>query len=200
MKKIQDHYFKQAKKDGYAARSAYKLEEIDNKHRLLRPGGRVLDLGCFPGSWLQYISKKIGDAGLVVGVDRTQLKMPLKPNMRFIHADINELDLSRLSQDADPFDLVCSDMAPNTTGVKAVDSARSYQLCQMALLVGDRYLKASGSILVKVLQGESFDLLLKQMRQDYQTVKTIKPKSSRSESKEVFVLGSGRKATKRGDP
>lgn len=189
MKEIQDYYFKKAKKDGYVARSAYKLEEIDTKHKLLKPGDKVIDLGCFPGSWMQYISKKVGTKGLVMGVDRTALKIPLKENMRFVHGDINELDLTVTSQYADSFDVVCSDMAPNTTGNKNVDAARSFQLCQMALLVAQNNLKRSGLTVVKILQGSTFDQLLRQMRDEYQKVKIVKPKSSRNESKEVFVLG-----------
>ncbi len=189
MKQIQDHYFKKAKKEGYVARSAFKLEEIDIKHKLIKPGDRIIDLGCFPGSWMQYISKKVGKNGIVVGVDRTELKIPLKENMRFVHGDINELDLSITTGFATGYDLVCSDMAPNTTGNKSVDAARSLQLCQMALLVAQNNLKKRGATLVKILQGGTFDHLLKQMRDEYDKVKIIKPKSSRNESKEIFVLG-----------
>lgn len=190
MKKVQDHYFKKAKKEGYIARSAYKLQEMDQKQNLLRKGLKVIDLGCFPGSWMQYISTRIGEKGLVVGIDRTELQMPLKANMRFIHSDINELDISSISGIASRYDLVFSDMAPNTTGAKNVDSARSYQLCQMAMIVAQDYLKTSGSILVKILQGSTFNTLLSDMKSEYKVVKTLKPKSSRDESKEVFVLGS----------
>lgn len=189
MKEVQDHYFKKAKKEGYAARSAFKLEEIDKKHKLLKSGSRVIDLGCYPGSWMQYVSRKIGDGGLVLGIDRTELQIPLKKNMQFIHSDINELDFNCLGQAADRFDLVLSDMAPNTTGIKNVDTARSLQLCQMALMVAEERLHQKGAVLVKILRGGTFDELLAQMRSEYRIVKTIKPKSSRKESKEIFVLG-----------
>jgi 23S rRNA (uridine2552-2'-O)-methyltransferase len=189
MKQVRDHYFKKAKKEGYAARSAFKLEEIDARYRLLKSGSKVIDLGCFPGSWMQYTSGKIGDKGLVLGIDRTALKIPLKNNMRFIHSDINELELARFKNIATHFDLVLSDMAPNTTGVKSVDAARSLQLCQMALLVATDWLHPKGAVLVKILRGQTFDELLAQMKTEYRTVKSVKPKSSRSESKEIFVLG-----------
>ena len=189
MKEVQDHYFKKAKKEGYIARSAFKLQEIDAKHKLLQKGSKVLDLGCFPGSWMQYIAQRIGENGVVVGIDRTALEMTLKGNMRFIRGDINELDLSLPKEFANRYDLVCSDMAPNTMGIKNVDATRSLQLCQMALYVAQQYLKSGGATLVKVLQGGTFDTLLTQMRQEYRSVKIIKPKSSRKESKEIFVLG-----------
>ncbi len=195
MKQVQDHYYKKAKKEGYAARSAFKLEEIDAKHNLIKTGSNIIDLGCFPGSWMQYISTKIGPKGSVLGIDRTALKIPLRDNMRFIQSDINEFDLARLDIITDRFDLVLSDMAPNTTGVKSVDAARSLQLCEMALLIANQRLHRQGAVLVKILQGGTFDALLSQMRNEYKIVKIIKPKSSRSESNEIFVLGINLKYT-----
>ncbi len=193
MKKVKDYYYKKAKQEGFAARSAFKIKEIDQKFKLLKPGSNVLDLGCFPGSWMQFISQKIGDNGLVVGIDRTDLKIPLKKNMRFIHSDINDLDLSVSGSYVDQYDIICSDMAPNTMGIKSVDAERSLQLCQMALHIAQHWLKKNGSTLVKILQGGSFDRLLKQMRDEYNKVNIIKPKSSRNESKEIFVLGQHKK-------
>lgn len=193
MKQVQDHYFHKAKKEGFVARSAFKLKEIDNKHKLIKRGDRIIDLGCFPGSWMQYISQRIGNRGLVVGLDRTELKIPLNDNMRFIHGDINEFDLALLDEYKQYFDIICSDMAPNTTGMKDVDAARSFQLCQMALLIAQNKLKKGGATLVKILQGGTFSELLTQMRSEYGTVKIVKPKSSRNESKEIFVLGINKK-------
>lgn len=193
MKQVQDHYFHKAKKEGFAARSAFKLKEIDNKHKLIKRGDHIIDLGCFPGSWMQYISQRIGNNGLVVGIDRTELKIPLKDNMRFIHGDINDIDLALLDEYKRTFDIICSDMAPNTTGMKDVDAARSFQLCQMALLIAQNKLKKGGATLVKILQGSTFNELLTQMRSEYGTVKIVKPKSSRNESKEIFVLGINKK-------
>lgn len=192
MKEVQDHYFKKAKKDGYVARSAFKLEEIDKKVNLLKSGQKVMDLGCYPGSWMQYISKKVGADGLVVGIDRTEYKNQLKNNMVVLHEDINELDIDTLGQYADSFDVVCSDMAPNTCGIKSVDAERSLQLCQMALYVAEKFLKKGGATVVKVFQGSPLERLVKQMRQEYKVVKRIKPKSSRNESKEIFVVGEGK--------
>jgi len=193
MKKVQDHYFHKAKKDGYVARSAFKLEEINQKHKFLHPGNRVMDLGCFPGSWMQYLSRYVGPKGLVLGVDRTELEMPLKPNMHFVHSDIYELDLNLIGEYASKYHVLCSDMAPNSTGIKDVDAARSLQLCQLALEIAQSWVKPGGHVIVKTFQGGAFDPLLKQMRTEYKSVKIAKPKSSRNESKEIFLLGMGKK-------
>jgi len=189
MKKVKDFYFKKAKAKGFVARSAFKLEEIDQKNQILKPGMSVMDLGCFPGSWLQYISKKIGKEGIVIGVDIQELKMPLSANMKFIHSDINELDLAALKQIKPYFDLVCSDMAPKTTGIKGTDADRSYHLCQMVLSTSQKLLKYGGNTLIKVFQGAALEKLVQQMKTEYQIVKRIKPKSSRNESVEIFILG-----------
>ncbi|MDT8447464.1 MAG: RlmE family RNA methyltransferase [bacterium] len=192
MKEVQDHYFKKAKAEGFAARSAYKLEEIDQKQSLFRPGFKVLDLGCFPGSWMQYTAQKIGPKGMVLGVDIQDLQLALKPNMAFIHADILELDLERLKEFGAPFDLVLSDMAPKTTGHKHTDGARVLGLCEMALFASKRWLRTGGNCLIKAFHGPAFEPLLNQMKREYNKVKTFKPKSSRKESKEVFLLGLGK--------
>ena len=189
MRNVQDHYFKKAKKEGYSARSIYKLKEIDQKHRLIKSGDRVLDLGCFPGSWLQYISGKIGSKGVVVGVDQTKLTMLLEDNMRFIHSDIFDLDTTVLSTHAQKFDLICSDMAPKTTGIRNVDADRSVQLCLQTLYIAQSVLRKGGSVLMKVLQGAAQDRLSKQMKAQYKMLKRTKPQSSRSESKELFFIG-----------
>ncbi|MBU2648305.1 RlmE family RNA methyltransferase [bacterium] len=195
MKAVKDHYFKKAKAEGFAARSAYKLQEIDQKHRLLKNGNRVLDLGCYPGSWMQYISQKIGPNGRVIGIDRTELRIALKDNMGFIHSDIDDLDLESPDLRDSSFDLVCSDMAPNSTGIKNVDSERSFHLCQSALYIASHKLRKSGFVLLKSFHGSTFDRLVRQMKSEYQEVRIIKPKSSRDESKEIFILGNRKQHT-----
>jgi 23S rRNA (uridine2552-2'-O)-methyltransferase len=189
MKKVKDFYFKEAKAKGFVARSAFKLEEIDQKNKIIKPGMSVMDLGCFPGSWLQYISKKIGNSGLVLGVDLQDLKLPLTANMRFIHSDINELNLESIREIRPFFDLICSDMAPKTSGIKGADADRSYHLCQLVLGISQQLLKYGGNTLMKVFQGAALEKLVQQMKNEYQVVKRIKPKSSRNESVEIFVLG-----------
>lgn len=192
MKEVRDHYYKKAKSEGFAARSAYKLQEIDQKQNLLRPGFNVLDLGCFPGSWMQYAAGRIGARGRILGVDIQDLQLALKPNMSFIHADILELDLETLKPYGVPFDLVLSDMAPKTTGHKHTDGARVLGLNQMALFAASRWLRTGGNCLIKAFHGPAFEPLLDQMKKEYNKVKTFKPKSSRKESKEVFILGLGK--------
>jgi 23S rRNA (uridine2552-2'-O)-methyltransferase len=193
MKKVQDHYFRRARKEGFVARSAFKLQEIDQKHRLLKPGQHILDLGCCPGSWMQYISGKIGEKGRVLGVDIKKLDLPLKPNMAFIQADIFECEDDLVASGDPVFDLICSDMAPNTTGIRNVDAERSIRLCEAALDIADRRLRIGGGIVVKVFQSGSQEKLLTRMKNGFHGVKIIKPQSSRDESREVFVLGTSRK-------
>ncbi|MDH5559523.1 MAG: RlmE family RNA methyltransferase [Deltaproteobacteria bacterium] len=192
MKKVQDHYFHQAKKKGFAARSVFKLEEIDQRHRLIKKGFKVLDLGASPGSWMQYASLKAGETGLVFGVDLKELEIGLAPNMRFNQADLNDTVAAFLDAPV-VFDLVLSDMAPKTTGIKDVDARRSYDLCNLALEVARTRLRTGGSLLTKVLQGGEFKELLTAFNKAYHSTLVIKPKSSRSESREVFVLGARKK-------
>ena len=199
MRKIQDHYFKKAKAEGYQVRSAFKLEELDQKNNLIHRGMKVIDLGCFPGSWMQYVSKKIGDKGLVLGVDIQELNLSLFPNMAFIHQDIFELNLQSLGDYSKRWDLVISDMAPSTTGNRVADSERSFALCSLAMDVAQLYLRQGGGCLVKSLQGVAHERLLKRMREEYNKVKSLRPDSTRKESKEVFVLGIGKKGESKDD-
>ena len=196
MKEVQDHYFRKAKKDHYVARSAYKLEEINQKHHLFKKGDKVLDLGCAPGSWLQYLSKVLGQNGLAVGIDRYEIKIALPDNVRFIQADINDLEGRSPGEFSEQYDAVISDMAPKTTGVRLVDTERSFQLCQMAMWFAETWLKPEGSLLVKSFQGSPHQRLLTQFREQYQIVKTVKPKSSRQESVELFLLGQKKRSTR----
>jgi 23S rRNA (uridine2552-2'-O)-methyltransferase len=133
----QDHYFRRAKKEGFIARSVYKLEEVDRRVRLFKPGQRVLDLGCHPGSWLQYCARAVGKRGLVVGVDTRTISIELPPHVHFIQADVFELLPTDLYQISEEFDVVLSDLAPATTGIRSVDSSRSFTLFQRALTLAD---------------------------------------------------------------
>ncbi len=187
MKQIQDHYFHKAKKEGYVARSVYKLQEIDQKYHLLAKRNRVLDLGCAPGSWLQYAAKQVGCGGEVVGIDLSSIALKLPENVTVVQADIFEYPFRE--QFAQPFDVILSDMAPKTTGVKSVDAQRSCNLCEQALQIANEYLKPTGSLLVKAFQGGPFEQLRQQFREQFSHVKIYKPKSSRQESVEVFLLG-----------
>ncbi len=193
MKRVQDHYFRKAKREGFAARAAYKLEEIDRKRRLLRPGMRVLDLGCAPGSWLQYAAGRVGPRGAVVGIDLQPVTIPLPEQARAVAGDIFTTAPETLAPDGQLFDAILSDMAPNTTGIPSADAARSAELARRALDLAEALLRPGGALLVKVFQGAEFPPLRAAFRERFDKVTVEKPKSSRSESVEVYLLGTGKR-------
>ena len=193
MKKIKDHYFHKAKRDGYVARSAYKLEEIDKKNRLLRLGNLVLDLGCSPGSWLQYASSKVGEKGQVLGVDLQEVKLSLPKNVKVLQADIFEMTVKDLEINGGMVDVILSDMAPKTTGIRDTDAQRSFALNQQVLELSGGLLRPHGILLVKAFQGAPLEKLRSEFSDSFAQVKLCKPKSSRSESVEIFLLGLSKK-------
>ena len=193
MKKIKDHYFHKAKKDGYVARSVYKIEEIDKRNRILSPGKKVLDLGCSPGSWLQYASRKVGNTGQVLGVDLQPVKISLPSNVIVIQADIFELTIEDLEIKGGQADVILSDMAPKTSGIRTTDGHRSYELNKNVLNLSNNVLRSEGSLLLKAFQGILLDELCSEFRKMFAKVKLCKPKSSRQESLEIFILGTGKK-------
>ena len=193
MKKIKDHYFHKAKRNGYVARSAYKLEEIDKKHRIIRKGNLVLDLGCCPGSWLQYASRKVGEEGEVLGVDLKPVNHSLPAHVKVLQADIFELTAKDLGMSGGMIDVILSDMAPKTTGIRATDAQRSYALNQKVLQLAEELLRPQGMLLVKAFQGAPLDGLRRTFRDTFSKVKLCKPKSSRAESVEIFLLGMDKK-------
>ena len=184
----QDHYSRQAKKDRYPARSVYKLEEIQQKHNLIRKGDKILDLGCSPGSWLLYAAKLTGDKGRVIGIDLKPVKIQVAPNLEVITGDVFEIKAESLGND---FNVVLSDMAPATTGHKAVDAARSAGLCEAALAIAQSVLLPGGSFVCKIFQGPDFNQFLESVRTGFKSQKIFKPRSSRKASKEIFIIGLG---------
>ena len=186
----QDHYTRQAKKARYPARSVFKLEEIQQKHRLIKKGDRVLDLGCSPGSWLQYAAKLTGDRGRVIGIDLKPGKIQAGSNIEVIEGDVFELDTGPLGSD---FNVVLSDMAPATTGHKAVDAARSAGLSEAALEIARRVLRPGGTFVCKIFQGPDFNQFVNSVKASFDKQKIFKPRSSRKASKEIFVIGLGLK-------
>jgi 23S rRNA (uridine2552-2'-O)-methyltransferase len=188
-----DHYFKKAKKENFAARSVFKLQEIDERLKLLKPGQRVLDLGAAPGSWSQYSSKKIGSSGRLLGVDLTPVEVKLV-NATFVVADLRDLQLEDMFRENGfdpPFDVVLSDMAPKTTGIKFADQARSLELCELALDVAKRFLKTRGAFVVKLFHSDEFNSYREQMKTSFDKVDVMKPKATRQISKEIFLVGLG---------
>lgn len=186
-----DHYFKKAKKENFAARSVFKLEEIDQRFRLLREGQTVLDLGASPGSWSQYAAKKVGAGGRVLGVDLSPVNVKLS-NATFIQADLRDLQLEQVFEDQGfhpPFDLVLSDMAPKTTGIRLTDQARSMELCELALDVARRFLKPGGHFVCKLFHSDDFAKLRDDIKKTFEKFEAVKPESTRKISKEIFLVG-----------
>jgi 23S rRNA (uridine2552-2'-O)-methyltransferase len=182
-----DHYFKKAKAENFVARSIFKLEELDEKYSLFKKGQSVLDLGASPGSWSQYASKKIGGKGRIVGIDLKEIEISL-PNAEFIIGDIADTELSQ------SFDIVISDMAPKTTGVKVTDQARSIALCELARDKADSKLKPSGHFVCKLFQSDDFHSFKKSLMVRFEKVHIVKPKGTRKTSSEIFFVGLNKKS------
>ncbi|MEK6596118.1 MAG: RlmE family RNA methyltransferase [Pseudomonadota bacterium] len=191
---VNDFFVKQARKDGYRSRAAYKLLEIAEHDRLLKPGMIVVDLGATPGSWSQVVSSKVGAKGKVIALDILEM-LPL-PGVEFIQDDFREesavLELKKRLGARQP-DLVISDMAPNISGIVVSDQAKSMHLAELALAFSMEHLHYDGSFLVKVFQGLDFDQFLREMRTGFKKVMIRKPKASRDRSSELYLLGIGKK-------
>ena len=189
-----DPYVQKARKSGYRARAAYKLEEIDKKYRLLRQGQKVIDLGAAPGSWSQYAVKKIGPTGLLVMVDL--LPFDEIEGAHLIQGDFTEsatlLTIESMASGG-PFDLVLSDMAPNITGIALQDQARYERLLESVLAFCETALRPGGNLLTKFFEGESAQHIRERMKKQFSQLKTIKPDASRSQSKELYLLALNRK-------
>ena len=187
---VNDAFVKQAQKDGFRSRAAYKLIEINEKYRLIKPGMNVVDLGSTPGSWSQVASKLLQGKGHIIAMDL--LPMDPIPRVDFIQGDFREeASLKELESylNNSPIDLVISDMAPNITGIKTVDQPGVMYLTELALDFSLEWLKPGGHFLVKTFIGADFDELVKKMRPEFEKVITVKPKASRDRSSEVYLLG-----------
>lgn len=194
-----DHYFKKAKKDNYVARSIYKLEEIDQKYKLFKKNDLVLDLGAAPGSWSQYAVQKVGTRGFVIGVDLQPIKVKFE-NALFLESDLRDVNFNEVLQkvniqtDSDKvFDVILSDMAPKTTGIRTTDQARSAQLCELAMDISEKYLKKQGHLVMKLFHSDDFKDLKKRILTHFEHFQAVKPDSTRKESKEIFLVGLGNK-------
>jgi 23S rRNA (uridine2552-2'-O)-methyltransferase len=189
----EDHYTRKARQEHYPARSVYKLKEIQSKFRIIQRGDRILDLGCAPGSWLLYAASVTGEKGRVLGIDLTPVSPPLPAHVSTIAGDIFCLDEQLAARAGGGFDVVLSDMAPATTGSKHVDAARSFALCQKALELALGLLLPGGRFVCKIFQGEDFKAFADQVKAHFDRQQIFKPQSSRKASKEIFVIGLGRK-------
>lgn len=199
---INDPYVKLAQKEGYRARAAYKLKEIDETLGLIRPGMRVVDLGSSPGAWSQYLRRRLAPAGAAVGaLDGTIVALdilPMEPieGVHFLQGDFRDDEvLARLNEavGGQPLDLVVSDMAPNLSGVESSDAARIAHLVELALDFALRHLKPGGALVVKLFHGSGYSQLVKLFKDSFKVVKPVKPKASRDRSAETFLVGIGPK-------
>ncbi|MCQ3828468.1 23S rRNA (uridine(2552)-2'-O)-methyltransferase RlmE [Microbulbifer elongatus] len=187
-----DHYVKQSQKDGYRSRASYKLQELQEKDRLIKPGMTVVDLGAAPGGWSQVAVELVGHKGRVLASDI--LPMDALAGVDFVQGDFTEQEvfdelLEKLGEER--ADLVISDMAPNMSGVRAVDQPASMYLVELAVDMARQTLKSGGAFVAKVFQGEGFDELIRDLRSQYQSVVTRKPGASRPRSREVYVVARG---------
>lgn len=190
---LSDPYVQQAQREGYRSRAAYKLIELDQRDRFLRPGQSVVDLGAAPGGWSQVAAKRVGRNGRVVAMDL--LEMEPIGGVEFLRGDFREdRDLARLQSmlGEAAVDLVLSDMAPNVSGMGAVDQPRIIYLVELSMEFAERFAKPGGTLVVKAFQGAGFDATLKALRQQYQTVNIRKPEASRSTSREVYLVAKDR--------
>ena len=186
---IDDHYVQKAQKDGYRARAAYKLLEINEKTNLIKKGMTVVDLGSAPGSWSQVAGQLVGDDGILIASDI--LPMDALPNVTFIQGDFREAEVfdAIMAEVGDrQVDVVLSDMAPNTAGNSAIDQPRMMYLCELAVDFALSTLPKGGALIMKVFQGEGTQELRKQMQQDFSKIRSIKPGASRPRSKEMFWI------------
>ncbi|MFN7477611.1 MAG: RlmE family RNA methyltransferase [Burkholderiales bacterium] len=191
---LKDPYVKMAQKEGYRARAAYKLKEMDEAEKLIRPGMLVVDLGSAPGSWSQYLRNKLLDKGVLRGriIAMDILPMEAVPDVTFLQGDFREDEVLR-QLDAlvgeDKVDLVVSDMAPNLSGVESADMARIAHVCELAMEFAQAHLKPEGALLVKAFHGSGYSQIVESFKRVFRVVKPLKPKASRDKSSETFLLG-----------
>lgn len=189
--KVKDHFFHKAKKENFLARSVYKLEEIDERFKILKKDDQVIDLGYHPGSWIQYTSQKVGVNGTVIGADVRDINTKLSnlKNVRVYQKDVLTIESMEELGVSSQFDVVLSDMAPNTTGIPSVDQARSLNLVEMVFFLLPKFLKPGGHVVVKVFESNEAQLFLKEQKKNFSEFHYLRPKSTRSVSKEYFVIG-----------
>jgi 23S rRNA (uridine2552-2'-O)-methyltransferase len=193
---VNDPYVQRSKKEGYRSRSAYKLTEIDDRDRLLKPGMVVVDLGSAPGGWSQILARRVGPSGTIVAIDL----LPMEPvsGVTFVQADFTRasgLAAIRNALDGRKADVVLSDMAPNLTGIAVSDQARTLELAELTRDFALLHLQREGSLLVKIFQGAGYDEYLKSLRREFQKVVVRKPGASRDESAEQYFLARGLRTT-----
>lgn len=184
--KKDEYYTRKAKEEGYPARSVYKLKEIDEKYKIFKPGDFVLDLGCAPGSWLKYISGRIGGNGKAFGVDLNEIKIPLAINIVFVQKDIFQLSEDDFMK---KFNAVVSDLSPKTSGIKFADEAISLDLSERAFELAKLLLKAGGNFVCKIFEGGLADKFFKEVKKEFKIAKRFRPKAVIKGSREIYIIG-----------
>ncbi len=189
-KRKSDYYYKKAKEEEYRSRATYKLQQVAEKHRFIESGDIVVDLGAAPGGWLQAARKIVGEKGFVLGVDTKEIAPLDRPNVHTILGDITDSDMPNRIRAIipRPADIVISDVSPSISGIWELDHARQIELAEYSLRIAMQIMRDGGNFFVKVFQGDMFDHFLGKVRKHFGTVKVVKPKASRAESAEVYVL------------
>jgi 23S rRNA (uridine2552-2'-O)-methyltransferase len=183
-KNLKDEYYtRKAREENYPARSIYKLQEINEKFKIFKIGDYVLDLGCAPGSWLMYIAEKVGARGRAIGTDIIGLKIKLPENAEFIKLDIIDFNIDKT------FDVIVSDVAPHTSGEHFIDAENSLEYCERALEIVRINLKKGGNFVCKILEGEGTSEFFQKIKKSFELAKIYKPKASRKESRETYIIG-----------
>ena len=195
MRRTEDHFSRRAREQGFPARSVFKLQQMQERFRLIRPGARILDLGAAPGSWSRYCLQTLAGRGLVVAVDLNEPSFQSTPGaeFRFLRGDLFAAEVQARLTEWGPYDLVLSDAAPHTSGSHLVDAQASLELAGRALELALLLLKPGGGTAIKVFQGGEEATLLARLRRGFARARAFKPEASRSESREVYLLGLGRK-------
>lgn len=188
-----DRFYKKAKAEGLRARSAFKIEEIAERTGVVKPGSAVLDLGAAPGGWLQILARLVGPSGLVIGVDLVEIKSLSLAHVKTLVADVTTPDFPRQLAEITPrkLDLVTSDMAPKTTGIRATDEARSIELCEIALRCAEQHLRPGGAFITKIFMGGDFKRYENEVRKRFASVKVMRPEATRERSFEVYITAKG---------
>jgi 23S rRNA (uridine2552-2'-O)-methyltransferase len=189
--KKDEFYTRMARKEGYPARSAYKLEEINKNYNLFKEGDFVLDLGCAPGSWILYVLKNIGRGGKILGVDLSDLNTEIPSNVVFLKKNISDLEEKDFFIFGRKFDNVIADLAPNTCGIKELDCARSLELSKNSFEIAKRFLLHNGNFVCKIFEGRESDDLFKEISESFEFSKRVKPKAVMKNSREFYIVAKG---------
>lgn len=180
-----DHFYKKAKKEGFASRAVYKLAEIQKKYRVLKKGGTVLDLGCAPGGWIEIASQEVGPKGKVIGVDRLPLKIKLPPNAIFLQKKMEEISEGGLPGS---FDTILSDLSPDLSGIAFRDTYQSFELAKLVWEIAKKYLKPGGNLVIKIFPGEETKAFQAELKKSFSKMQIFIPEATRKSSSEVYLI------------